>query len=74
MCGSYNSCRKVKYLLIVHFNDIISTLMQFGNDLSVYVFGYVYTYSRSINVNVNISFPNCNFEGNFSTYVFGKSF
>ena len=25
-------------------------------------------------MNVNKSFPNRNFEGNFSTYVFGKSF
>ena len=32
------------------------------------------SYSRSTNVNVNMSFPNINFEGNFSTYVFGKSF
>ena len=30
--------------------------------------------SRSTNVNVSMSFPNSNFEGNFSTYVFGKSF
>jgi hypothetical protein len=30
--------------------------------------------SRSTNVNANISFPNSNFEGNFSTYVFGKFF
>jgi len=30
--------------------------------------------SRSIYVNVNMSFPNSNFEINFSTYVFGKSF
>ena len=33
---------------------------------------YVYTYSKSTNVNVNMSFPNSNFEGNFSTYEFGK--
>jgi len=32
------------------------------------------SYSRSTYVNVNMSFPNRNFEGNFSTYVFGKSF
>jgi hypothetical protein len=29
---------------------------------------------RSINVNVNMSFPTGTFEGNFSTYVYGKSF
>ena len=32
------------------------------------------SFSRSTNVNVNVSFPNSNFEGNFRTYVFGKSF
>ena len=32
------------------------------------------SFSRSTNVNVNMSFPNRNFEGNFSTYVFGKWF
>ena len=32
------------------------------------------SYSRSNNVNVNLSFPSSNFEGNVSTYVFGKSF
>ena len=42
--------------------------------LSNYVPGYVYTYSRSTNVNVNMSVPNSNFEENFSTFVFGKSF
>ena len=31
-------------------------------------------FSRSTNVNVNMYFPNNNFEGNFSTFVFGKSF
>jgi len=32
------------------------------------------SYSRSTYDKVNMSFPNSNFEGNFSTYVFGKSF
>ena len=32
------------------------------------------SFSRSTNDNVNMSFPNSNLEGNFSTYVFGKSF
>ena len=32
------------------------------------------SYSRSTYVNVNTSFPNSNFEGNFSNYVFGKFF
>ena len=33
-----------------------------------------FSYSRSTYVNVNMCIPNSNFEGNFSTYVFGKSF
>jgi len=32
------------------------------------------SYSKSTNVNVNMSFPISKFEGNISTYVFGKSF
>ena len=32
------------------------------------------SFSRSKNVNVNMSFPNSNFEGIFSTYVFAMSF
>ena len=32
------------------------------------------SFSRSTNVNVNMSYPNSNFEGHFSTYVFAKSF
>ena len=32
------------------------------------------SFSRSTNVNVNMSFPNSNFERNFSTCVFGNSF
>ena len=34
----------------------------------------LFSYSRSTNGNVNMSFPRGNFEGNSSTYVFGKSF
>ena len=30
------------------------------------------SFSRSTNVYVNMSFLNSNFEGNFSTYMFGK--
>jgi len=30
--------------------------------------------SKSSYVNVNMGFPSSNFEGNVSTYVFGKSF
>ena len=34
----------------------------------------LFSFSSSTNVSVNMSFTNSNFEGNFSTYVFGKSF
>ena len=34
----------------------------------------LFSFSRSTNVNVNMSLPNSNFEWNYSTYVFGKSF
>ena len=34
----------------------------------------MFSFSCSTTVNVNISLPNINLEGNFSTYVFGKSF
>ena len=34
----------------------------------------LFSFSRSTNVSVNMSFPNSNFEGNFSTYMFGSSF
>jgi len=34
----------------------------------------LFSFSRSTNVNVNMSLPYSNFEGKFSTYVFGKSF
>ena len=33
----------------------------------------MFSNSRSTNVNVNMSFPFSNFQGNISTYVFGKS-
>jgi len=32
------------------------------------------SYSSSTYVNINMTFPNSNFEGYYSTYVFGKSF
>ena len=52
--------RRQKY----YFRTIIS-----NSQLEILV-----SFSRSTNVNVNMSFPNRNFEGNFSTYVFEKSF
>ena len=48
-----------------HFSTIIISNSQIETLVS---------YSSSTNVNVNMSFTSSNFEGNFSTYVFGKSF
>jgi len=47
-----------------HFSTIIISNSQIETLVS---------YSRSTSVNVNMSFPSSNFEGNFSTCVFGKS-
>ena len=46
MCGSWNSCRKVKYIWSVDFN-IISTIMQFGNDLFLFIFPVTWTHIQS---------------------------
>jgi len=48
-----------------YFNTIIISNSQIEILISI---------SSSTNDNVNMSFPNSNFEGNFSTYVFGKKF
>ena len=48
-----------------HFSAIIISNSQIETLVS---------YSMSTNVHENMSFPSSNFAGNFSTYVFGKSF
>jgi len=48
-----------------HFSTIIISDSQIKTLVS---------YSRSSKVNVNMPFPGSTFEGNSSTYVFGKSF
>jgi hypothetical protein len=55
----------VKWRQNYHFSTIIISNSQTETLVS---------YSRSTNVNVNMFFPSSKFEGNFSTYVFGKSF
>ena len=50
-------------------NYYISTIIISNSQIEILV-----SYSRSTNVEINMSFPNSKFEGNFSTYVFGKSF
>jgi hypothetical protein len=55
----------VKWRQNYHFSTIIISNSQIETLVS---------FSRSTNVNVNLSFPNSNFVGNFSNYVFGKSF
>jgi len=59
------SCSELKRRQNYH----ISTMIISNSQIETLV-----SYSRSTIVNVNMSFPNSNFEGNFSTYVFGKSF
>ena len=59
------SCSELKWRQNYDFSTI---------DISNSQIETLVSYSRSTNVNVNMSFPNSNFEGNFSTYVFGKSF
>jgi len=48
-----------------HYCTIIISNSQIENLVS---------FSRSTNVNVNMSFPNSNFEGNFSTYCLARHF
>ena len=61
----FNRVSELKWWQNIHFSRIIISNSQIETLVS---------YSRSNNVNVNMSFPNSNFERNFSTYVFGKSF
>ena len=50
---------KILFYFVHHFKFPIEILVSF---------------SRSTNVNAIMPLPSSNFEGNFSTYVFGKSF
>jgi len=50
---------KLSFCTIIISNSQIETLV---------------SYSRATNVNVYMSLSSSKFEGNFSTYVFGKSF
>jgi len=59
------SCNELKWWQNYYFGTIIIS----NSQIEILV-----SYSRSTNVNVNIHFPNSQFEGNISTYVFGKSF
>ena len=59
------SCNELKW----RQNNYFSTIIISNSQIELLV-----SYSRSTNINVNMSFPNSKFEGNFSTYVFGKSF
>ena len=58
-------CSELKWRQNYHFSTIIISNSQIETLVS---------YSSSTKFNVNMSFPNSNFEGKFSTYVFGKSF
>ena len=50
-------------------NYHISTIIISNSQIETLV-----SYSRSTTLNVNMSFPSSKFEGNFSTYVYDKSF
>jgi hypothetical protein len=58
-CSELKCRQNYHFSMIIIWNSNIETLV---------------SYSKSTNVNVNMTFPNINFEGKFSTYVFGKSF
>ena len=59
------SCNELKWWQNYYFSTIIIS----NSQIEILV-----SYSRSTNVKINMSFPNNKFEGNFSTYVFVKSF
>ena len=59
------SCNELKWWQNYYFSTII---------ISNSLIEILVSYSWSTYVNVNMSFPNSKFGGNFSTYVFGKSF
>ena len=65
MCLWIQSCSELKWRQNYRFSTNIISNSKIETLVS---------YSRSNNVNVNMSFPSSNLEGNFSTYVFGKSF
>jgi len=59
------SCNELKWWQNYYFSMII---------ISNSLIEILVSDSRWTNVNVNMSFPTSKFEGNLSTYVFGKSF
>jgi len=59
------SCNELEWWQNSYFSRIINSNSQIE---------ILDSHSRSTNVNVNMSFRNSKFEGNFSTYAFGKSF
>ena len=50
-----------------------NTIIKLRSSFQICQLEILVLYSSSTNVNVNMSFQNSNFEGNFSTYVFGNS-
>jgi len=57
------SCNDLKWWQNYYFSAVIIS----NSQIEILV-----SYSRSTNVNVNMSFRSSKFEGNFSTYVFGR--
>ena len=64
-CSVISFCNELKSRQKYYFRTFIFS----NSQMEILV-----SFSRSTNVNVIMSFPNRNSEGNFSTYVFGKSF
>ena len=58
---------------VTNWNDG-KTFISVRSSFQIHKIEILVSYSRSTNVNVNMNFPNCKFEGTFSTYVFGNSF
>jgi hypothetical protein len=65
--------------LFCEFNRVASwnegkTIILVRSSFQIQKIESLVSYSKSTNINVNMSFPNSNFEGYLSTYVFVKSF
>ena len=60
--------------LIVYREEVKTKLSFYSIIISNSQIETLVKYSRSTNININMPFPNSNFEGIYSIYVFGKSF
>jgi len=75
----YQSTLYINFLYVWEFNSVKSwnkgkSIILVRLSFQISLLEILVSYSMLAYVNVNMSVPNSNFEGNFSTYVFGKSF